>query len=425
MVSRAARDAEAEGGSSASNSAPVPGSPPDPANPDLGPPGPDPDPPPPGDPGGAQAGGGAPEPAYRRCLTDAELRNAKKVLLGKKALMASDSALAELLGVTELKLDLARKAFTEAVIDGKVDLIRDLADASKVAKQWKGILPLLAAKVRYWDETTFTLGVHEDADSGSIQRPWSIMQSVFFFLVLIQCPAANEQVKHLMITGHVPSPLLALQQQTGDLMNEGLLRASSVVDLDALFSHFIAKQQLGCADRAGANSSVSTHDTLTRCGWGELLLGCQVHDSHHCLTETLLLRSRLVPRVASALASIASGGLLTALRQCLIEHIENGGVDRRIEGGGNTAEAEAHRQSCLNAGWPWPKHDGYHGKKRTRRVVMERLPNGDWRVRNGKIVHWCRGRRCCRNYEHCVSQFVTYFVPAVLPYNPVSISQHR
>ena len=100
---------------------------------------------------------------------------------------------------------------------------------------------------------------------------------------------------------------------------------------------------------------------------------------------------------------------------------------RRIPTAWNTEAAEAHRMAQIDRWWPFEVKEGKLGRKRKRRIIMIRLPNGDW-VPFGpgvKIIHYCKGAECCRDEAHTVEKFVVYVVPAILPYSPVTVSQAR
>jgi hypothetical protein len=93
----------------------------------------------------------------------------------------------------------------------------------------------------------------------------------------------------------------------------------------------------------------------------------------------------------------------------------------------------------INEWWPEPtlpddKVPTFSYRKAwVRRIVMIRLPNGDWQVRLeneagelvGWIVHRCPGPECCRDLRHTKRQFVVYVLPSIIPYASVKVSQHR
>lgn len=363
------------------------------------------------------------EPSYK-ALTDGEVARLRELFSMKEGI--STNALAELAKIPAKKVARAKGALANALITGTEEELRSLCAGSlRDAERWRNVLPLLGAKLRAWDETPSFVGIQTEPrpDADVVQSYWNIMHAIFTFLVLLEVPGGLEEVEHVVLLGHLPTFLLPLQRQTGEVLRAALKRMEDACDLDTLFSRFRHRVQISCADRAGANGRVSGHDHMTHAGWIELLVGCQAHDAHHCTEETLELRSRLLPRVAKACGSLTLGGLIYKLRLELVEFLKGGGLEfRRTDP--NDAAAEAFRLAHIDLHWPLRHADNPRSKLRLRRLVMLRLPNGDWR-RHGRIVHVCMGLGCCRDEAHCLAKFICYVVPAILPYAAPSVSQHR
>jgi hypothetical protein len=45
-----------------------------------------------------------------------------------------------------------------------------------------------------------------------------------------------------------------------------------------------------------------------------------------------------------------------------------------------------------------------------KRVILQRLANGDWQKRN-KFEHYCSGPECCQDIDHCIQQIDNLLLP--------------
>jgi len=386
-------------------------------------------PPPPPPPPAAETQGemGQRRKPKERCLTEDEIERLK-VAFCECSATGADRVISKLLGIPFTKLDLARKAVAEAMFTGKMTAVADLCSGCLTSSRYRGVTPLLAAHFRAWDETQLWTSVRTATDPVRQQKQWHCMSALFSFLLLVQSPEANAAVDHLIIFGSLPTILIALQRQTGELLKAGLDRIGQIHRLEELFAKFDRRAQVGCSDRAGANFRVSDDAVLRHLGWSELQLGCQAHDGHHVTEDLFALRSRFLPRIARATGSLAIGGTIARFSEILCEWLDQN-VDRQV-GGAISEEAERYRRSLIDLFWPEPPEGlGYLAtmRARLRRLIMLRLPNGEWRPghRTEKLVHLCAGAECCASDEDCKRKFKTYFVAATLPYASIMVSQHR
>jgi hypothetical protein len=342
----------------------------------------------------------------------------------------STRALSKLAKINRDRVQDARKALAQLIVEGRTSILEDMASTCKSAVKWRGVIPLLAGKLRAWDETQHYIALRSAEDSTMVQRYWPVMHALLTFLLVLEIPNGENLLEHVIVIGDLPTQLVALQKQTGELLAAGLGRISELCDLDELFDGFRDRIQMGCTDRAGANTRVSADSEVTHEGWAEFLLGCQAHDSHHCVDETLSLRWRLLPRVAKACASLQMGGLIVELRDLLAKMFEEHVV--RVTGTSLGEEAEAYRMAHINHWWPkvpeGTRMTASLRKRLLRRLVMKRLPNHDWKAAFDEllqIVHYCEGPQCCESETHTKEQFHTYVLPSVLPYAAVRVSQHK
>jgi hypothetical protein len=337
---------------------------------------------------------------------------------------ASESLIAEFTDLNQADVTDSRAALAEMITQQRLQDFRELVDAARVAGRWKGAIADMAGRLRCWDETQHRAGLEVGGNMES--KSWHCMLAQLMFFLLLTAPTDNGRpATKICVLGNLPTFLVPLQKQTGEYLRDGLMVLENYCNMDELLRPFKEVVLLSCADRAGANGRVLKHEDLSD-AQASLGYGCQLHDCHHCTEETLSLRPRLLPRVARACGSVSLGSIMAGIRTELIHFLRQN--TERFTEGSPTAEANAYRAAMLDVWWQIKHDEGKQGRSRQRRMVMERLANGDWRIRvgdGGKVQHFCSGADCCRNDQDCIEQFVLYFVPAVIPKKAISVSQHR
>jgi hypothetical protein len=187
---------------------------------------------------------------------------------------------------------------------------------------------------------------------------------------------------------------------------------------------------LGCCDKAGANNRVSRDAEVSSPAWWELLEACEAHGSHHITEETLSLRSRLLPRTARAIGSVAIGGIVGRFREGLMDYFEKH-VERYTEGA--ISEEDHQFNDCVRQ-WGFPVRAPLSSpvrrtREKLRHECMKCLPNGAWKhqvsAADPVVPHFCTGEECCVNVNHTRDKFKTYVVPSMVPMSMVTVSQHR
>eukprot|EP00971_Amphidinium_carterae_P351753 6492265-Amphidinium_carterae.2 len=166
-----------------------------------------------------------------------------------------------------------------------------------------------------------------------------------------------------------PCPLQLCERTTGEVLQEALLRNSGC---SKFASSFGTRVRASTTDRAGSNQRAEQSLIASRSpDWLELHLDCEVHVTATVCKKTFTsLAGAEIGGVLHIALSLRQSGSLLLFRQAL-QHVI--GSSLIIKVGAPSLEAVAYRIACLDLFYPESSAPLW------QRVVVQALPNGDWR----------------------------------------------
>ena len=177
-----------------------------------------------------------------------------------------------------------------------------------------------------------------------------------------------------------------------------------------LVAAFKGKLRMVCTDRGSACLRCERALGSRRADITVLHTHCEVHKAygvHRYTFASVHQLTRIVKDIAACLnGSDGMRSFRAALRQTIADWLD-------YRDGSPPSLREYRQNTELLDLFMAPKSPA----TKLRRAIILTLANGDW-SRNGTLTHNCVGRACCRNKEHCLQKFQTFFIGAVASSSP-------
>eukprot|EP00971_Amphidinium_carterae_P351371 6492079-Amphidinium_carterae.1 len=248
-----------------------------------------------------------------------------------------------------------------------------------------------------YDETQMRSSTKGDTISGVIEQPSScpsttdlatmqmLEQSIKTettnckVLQIRQWQALLLKVEHLSVQlfGNNISPLQVMERTTAEVLKACLQRVSSVS-----FSHkdFAMQTRHHCSDKAAYNSKAERGIAAERHGkWVSLGTFCDIHVTSTCHSKTYqTLMADDVQGLCRLSLSLQSASAMSGFRKALRVEIRS---RLKVMEGAVDSEARRHKENCMKLFL-----GGESKNEVLHKMLLARLPNGDWR--DGNSVHY-------------------------------------